>query len=73
MIDKDKWDKLIEEHYLSACKRNPDYGKTRTREEMKEYWYNVINGKSEESQKNIEEFIVNSTIANNNGYFYHPV
>ena len=70
MIDKEKWDRLIEEHYLSACKRTPDYENRHTREEMKEYWYKMVNEKSE---KNIEEFIIGSTNSNNNGYLYHPV
>lgn len=70
MIDKDKWDKLIEDHYLSACKRNPNYEKKHTREEMKEWWYSFI---SEVTEKNVEGFIKGSTNANNNGLFYHPV
>jgi hypothetical protein len=70
MIDKEKWDRLIEEHYLSACKRISDYENKHTREEMKEYWYKMVNEKSE---KNIEEFIIGSTNSNNKGYLYHPV
>lgn len=69
-IDKNKWDNLIEQHYISACKRTPDFKDRKTLEEMKEYWYSFL---SEKNEKNVEEFIIASTKANNNGYLYHPV
>jgi hypothetical protein len=69
-VDREKWDKLIEEHYLSACKVNPNYSKKFTREEMKDWWYQKLEVGLE---KDILEFIEGSTFANNNGFRYHPV
>lgn len=69
-IDVNKWDKLIEEHYLSCLKRNPNYENKYSRKEMKEWWYSKFDRVSEDI---IESFILGSTHANNNGYHYHPV
>ena len=70
IVGKNKWDKLINEHYLSACKNNKEYSKKHSKKEMKEWWYSLLEKRSE---KDIEDFIKGSTHANNNGYFYHPV
>lgn len=64
-----QWDMLIEEHYLSVCKRNPHYGEKHSREEMKAWWYKRI----ESNPEITKDFIEGSTHANNNGYNYHPV
>jgi len=64
------WDKLIEEHYLSACKINPEYDKKYSREEMKNWFYSLIN---KGRKKDVLMFLEGSTHANNNGYVYHPV
>lgn len=61
---------LIEEHYLSALKRNPNYSKKYSRLEMRAWWYlKLINN----SETDIRNFIIGSIHANNNDYFYHPV
>lgn len=37
------WDILIENHYVNACKDNPDYERKYSREEAKKYWMDMIN------------------------------
>jgi hypothetical protein len=69
-IDTDKWNTLIENHYLSACKRNSEYSNKYTREEMKIWWYERLNKVSE---KEVESFILGSIHANNNNYDFHIV
>lgn len=70
-IDKNKWDKLIEEHYLSCLKGRPnDYELKYSREEMRDWWYSKLERNHE---GDVENFIKGSTHANNNGYKYHPV
>jgi len=71
-IDKVKWDKLIEDHYLSACKRNPEYKKKHTKEEMIEYWYSLLNNPAVINE-DVENMIKGTTHANNNNTTYHPV
>lgn len=63
-------EKLIEEHYLSACKQNPEYANKYTKEEMSNWWHSLLNKRPE---KDVKEFILGSIHANNNGYRYHPV
>ena len=67
-----KWNKLIEEHYISAINNGIRLKKTynHSREEMKDWWYKIIRIQGEKEAENI---IVNVTHANNNGYTYHPV
>ena len=69
MKDEKEWVKLIEEHYLSACKRNPDYEKKYSREEMKTWWMSVKNSKS---GFNPEGYIKGCTDTNNNNTTFHP-
>lgn len=69
-IDKTKWDKLIEDHYTSACKRNSSYSEKYSLDEMKEWWYKRIEYHGEEF---MEGYIEGVTCANNNKTFFHPV
>jgi len=69
-METQKWNNLIEEHYSSACKVNPEYSKKHSREEMKDWWYNLL---SKRPEKDIEDFIVGSIWSNNHNIFYHPV
>lgn len=67
-----EWDFLIEEHYLSACKVNPKYAEKYTREEMKKWWYGMID-RNRHREHEIKNFIEGSIHANNNRYKFHPV
>lgn len=69
-IDEEKWDKLIEEHYLAACKNRSDYSEKYSREEMKKWWLGLI---SKSGEKFIEDTIIGLTQSLTNGHFYHPV
>ena len=37
------WEELIEKHYNHVCAENPNYSKKYSREEMKKFWYRMIN------------------------------
>lgn len=59
------WNKLIEEHYLSCIKRNPNY--KLNREENREYWYKKINNINNNPRTAlIIETIINASIISNN-------
>lgn len=67
-INIDKWNKLIDEHFLSAKKNNSNY--KYTIEEMRSWWFDKL---SRNPENDVEDFILGSTHANNNGYRFHPV
>ena len=70
MIDILKWNKLIKEHYLSACKRNKNYSKKYSEIKMRNWWFSLLKKRPE---KDVEEFILGNIYANNNNIKYHPV
>ena len=70
VITNEKWDNLIEDHYLSALKNNPDYPKIMTKDEHKKWWYGLVERNNEED---VEVFIIGSTYCNNKGIKHHPV
>ena len=76
-IDYKYWDELIENHYLSALKINSDkgrdYSKEHTREDMRKWWYSLLYSEKKNKLDGLEDHIIGSTHANNNGYFFHPV
>ncbi len=63
-------EKLIDDHYLSCIKRNPDY--KYSKEEHKKLMEHWVRNDNKYRQYAID-FISGSTHANNNGYDYHPV
>ena len=71
-VDNEKWDDLIEKHYLSVCNRKEPPFKW-TRGEMKEWWYNLVEKKveinGEKGEEEIELYIKGITHTNNNGFF----
>jgi len=68
-IDKEKWNYLIEKHYISICDRkHPPFKHTIV--EMVEWWYKIIRIQGE---KEAELTIKSITNCNDKGIFYHPV
>ena len=61
---------LIENHYMSCIKRNPNY--KYSRDEHSAYWKHLFRDDNKYREYAIE-FIIGSTYANNNGYEHHPV
>lgn len=72
-LTKERIDELIEEHFLSACSLNPTYAERHSREEMKEFWYKMVNNKHEHIKKDFENAITHFIYCNNNRIFDgHP-
>jgi hypothetical protein len=67
------WDELIKKHYDCVSVENPSYAKKYGREEMKEFWYKLINFciKNNRVDEIYERIIYCSTPKEERGWF-HP-
>jgi hypothetical protein len=60
---REKWNTILENHYNSICYKDPNFANITSKKDTIEYFYNILRKTGE---SNLEIFIINSTIANNN-------